>query len=231
MKKFCVLLFLFLFPLPAALGETQFSFPTGESFTLSAQLVGEQYRAADYALEKIYRLDIIAEETGDIFQSLYVSTQHDFEGQPGVIMKDLDFDGYPDLDILYLLGASNSQHTFFFYNPNESAFEARPFGPVWLSNYTLYPEKQLVYNYIHDSAATGTSEIYRWENETLRLVRRAEIRFDEQSPMTLILTVSEPDPDMGGVRETYRLLDLNTADEGTELALHQEADALLWEGL
>lgn len=229
MKKFFALLLLLLFLAPAALGEAQLSFPTGEQFSIAAEWVGEQYRGADYAQETIYRLDIIQEETKEIFQSLYVSTQDDFEGRPGIVAKDLDFDGYPDLDILYLLGASNSQHTFFFYNPNESAFEARNIGAIWLSNYTLYPEKQLVYNYIHDSAATGTSELYRWENGRLRLVRRAEIRFDEQAPMTLILTVSEPEPD-GGLRKTYRLLDLNTAKDGDELALHQEANTLLWNG-
>lgn len=232
MKKFFALLLLLLFLAPAALGEAQFSFPTGEQFSIAAEWVGQQYRGADYAREKIFRLDIIREETKEIFQSLYVSTQDDFEGRPGIVAKDLDFDGYPDLDILYLLGASNSQHTFFFYNPNESAFEARNIGAIWLSNYTLYPEKQLVYNYIHDSAATGASEIYRWEDGRLRLVRRAEICFDEKSPMTLILSVREPDEDWGGTRETYRRsLDLNQAAAGAELALHQEMEKLLWQGL
>ena len=50
--------------------------------------------------------------------------------------------------------------------------------------------------------------------------------------MTLILSVREPDEDWGGTRETYRRsLDLNQAAAGAELALHQEMEKLLWQGL
>lgn len=214
--------------LPPALGE-EVRLPDGRALRLEAAQVGEQVRGGDCRYERIFRLDVWADGQQQPLQSLYYTSE---EEQIFLRAVDLDFDGWPDLDAVYLLGASNSQHTFFFWDAQQGRFVPRNFGCVWLSNYELRADQGLIVNYIHDSAATGVKEIYRWAGNRLQLVRRGEIAWAGDAGDTLVLTLTEPEGADGGLRETYRAtLDLATAGEGEELALYQTRESLLWQGL
>lgn len=221
----------------SAMAEDAVLLPDGRRLLLTTERVGEQVRGADCEWEAIYRLDVQEEGAEQPLQSLYFTTletvaQDDGTEKPWIKAWDLDFDGWPDLDILYLLGASNSQHTFFFWDAEQGRFLSRHIGWAWLSSFELLPEKGLIVNYIHDSAATGTKEIYRWQDGRLQLVRRGEIAWSEEDAQTLVLTLTEPDPAQANTKETYRQeLNLRTAQAGEELALDQKREELLWQGL
>ena len=223
----------------SALADDAVLLPDGRRLLLEAELAGEQVRGADCEWEAIFRLDVREEGAERPLQSLYFTTLDAFsldegEQRPWIKAHDVNFDGWPDLDIIYLLGASNSQHTFFFWDAEQGRFIPRNIGWAWLSSFDLLPEKGLIVNYIHDSAATGTKEIYRWEEGKLRLVRRGEIAWSEEDGQTLVLTICEPDPVYGNTREIYRQeLDLRTAQAAEEatLALDQKREELLWQGI
>ena len=90
----------------------------------------------------------------------------------------------------------------------------------------------MIINYIHDSAMTGTKEIYRWEGKKLQLVRKGDIIWDETNPDILVLRIAQTDPEWGELTVIHtRSQDVNTASEAEILSMHQERDTLLFEGL
>lgn len=228
MKKFITaFLLLCLFSLPA-LADDSLTLPDGSNLQLQPILLGRQFREGN--TEDIYLLNLYKDD--GLFQQLYFTTLETRESGPFIKAHDLNFDGYPDLDIVYLLGASNSQHILFFYDQQLGGYAPWPYSYQWLSSFQADPETGYIINYIHDSAMTGTKEIYRWEGQKLNLVRRGDILWDEENPDSLILRISQPDPAWGEMTIAYsRTLDLKTATSDDELALHQEMEEKLWEGL
>jgi len=228
--KFVALFLCFAFCILPALGDDFIAMPDGQQIRLEPILLESQFRGADAVTEDIFVLTLYE---GDApFQELYFTTMESREYGPLIKAHDLNFDGWPDLDIIYLLGASNSQHIFFFYEPDIGLFRSWEYGYHWLSNFEADPETNLIINYIHDSAITGTKEIYRWEGKQLKLVRRGEIAWDENNPDALVLRIAAPDPQEGELKTIHTgALDLGTASENDLLSFHQERDKRLWEGL
>lgn len=204
----------------------------GLQYELSARKVGLQVRGWDCEEEEIWRLDVTCPQAADFpGQTLYFTRLPDIMGL--FTCADVNMDGYLDLDIFYNIGASNVQHTFFFWNPDTRAFETNHLGGAALSNYALYPEKQLLLNQVHDSAMTGTQELYRWATGNLRLVRRVDVSWMEETLRTtdtLLLRVFEPG-DGEPVEVRRETISAAAATDEELLAFSRHADELLWFGL
>ncbi|MBE5787581.1 MAG: hypothetical protein E7324_08600 [Clostridiales bacterium] len=230
MKKLIVSLLLLCLCILPALADDSLSLPDGRTLRLEPILLGQQFRAEEANTEDIYMLNLYNGE--GLFQQLYFTTLESREEGPFIKAQDLNFDGYPDLDIIYLLGASNSQHIFFFFDQETGRYAPWPYSYRWLSNFTADAEKKVIINYIHDSAMTGTKEIYRWEGKKLQLVRKGDIIWDETDPDILVLRIAQTDPEWGELTVIHtRSQDVNTASEAEILSMHQERDTLLFEGL
>ena len=226
---FLLLLFLCACSLPA-LADDSLSLPDGRQLRLEPLHLGDQYQVESANMESIFLLNLY--ENDALFQQLYFTTQENRQEGPFIKAQDLNFDGYPDLDIIYQLGASNSWHIFFFYDQDTGKYEPWQYSYMWLSNYTLDPENGYLINYVHDSAVTGTKEIYRWEEKTLQPVRSAHIRHDEYDYDTVHLEITYYG-DGPAKRETvhYRSLDLMSASDEEILSMHQEMDERLFKDL
>ena len=197
-------------------------------FTWETALVGQEVAGRECESRCIYRLDVAKD--GAPFQTLYFTRGERFEG--GVHLEDMNFDGYPDLVILYSLGAANAVYIFFLYDPAGGQFACTGDTGIfyWLSAYTLYPDRQLILNYIHDSALTGTAQLFDWAEGRLRLIREVDIAYDETNREQLVLTVRERDGEWGELHETERrVYPIEEAVNGP--ALDEARDRLLWQGL
>ena len=223
MKKMTAMLFCLMM-----LGILPVQAEENGGFTWETALVGQEIAGSECAFHWIYRLDVAKD--GAPFQTLYFTRGEMMED--GIHLEDMNFDGYPDLVILYSLGASNAAWTFFLYDPGIGQFTcARDAGIFyWLSSYTLYPDRQLILNYIHDSALTGTTQLFGWEDGWLRLIREVEIAQDEENRGQMLLIVRERDAEWGELHETgRRVYPIDAAVNS--LVLDEDRDALLWQGL
>lgn len=138
--------------------------------------VGGQVPPDMYRIEGIYMLQIWDQAAPDtLLDTLYFTSFEQVERYPDdmINLVDLNFDGYMDIDTVYSTGTSGMFHCFFLFNPATRRYEAREFGGAQLCQYTLYPQKGMIHNYIRDGAAGGTEELYRWEQGRLTLLRRA----------------------------------------------------------
>ena len=226
MKKAFIALMLLALP---ALADDHLSLPDGREVELAVFPLGEQYRGTEGNYEKLWLLQMYEGNAKAPFQSLAFATQRE---EAVVKVRDINFDGWPDLDILYLLGASNSQHIFFFYDQGSERYEPWHYGYAWLSNYEVDEKKQWIVNYIHDSAATGTKEVYRWEGKRLQLLRRWEVKWNEENMDEMLFFVWEADQENGGLKEIHSgRLNPFTAPEGTERELQRKLDEILFQGL
>lgn len=227
MKKWLLSLCALLLLFPLALAEDTVTLPDGRALALEVCLAGEQVRGSDCQWEHVFQLDVYDQIDHRLEQRLYFTA---VEREPFVKVHDVDMDGWDDLDIIYLSGATNAQHTFFFYDPSQGCFAPRQYGYAWLSNFTLWPEQGVLVNHLHNSAFTGVQEIYRWVDGQLSLVKRGEIDFVPQREDLLVLTISAPDAALGERVILYTqtaLLD----DEPALRALYDKREELLWEGL
>ena len=228
--KLCLMIVLALALCLPALADDALSLPDGRQFRLEAKRLGEQYRAEEYETEGIYMLNLMEGEA--VFQQLFFTTLESGEEGPFIRTEDLNFDGYPDLDITYALGNANSRHIFFFYDQDTGKYEPWAYGSDWISNYILDAEKGYLINYTHDSAVTGQTAIYRWEGKQLQLLRLGSLTWDEYDPHLVRLTVT--DYSYHPARQQLILeksLDVAQASEEEVLSLMQEMEAKLWEGL
>lgn len=235
MKKLTMILLALLMLLAlgcSALAETNVALPDGRTLRLEAQLVGKQRNGGTCEDEEIYRLDVYEGQAEQPKQTLYFTREN---GELVIETVDLDFDGFLDLDILYGSGATNSLHTFFRWDSAQDQFTAENGIYFWLSNYTLYPEKKLILNYLHNSAAEGVTQLFHWEQDadgqpTLALIREAEVASDPDEPDTLNLIIREPNQEWGELRETARYT--YSFDQAMEdRAIYEKEEQLLWEGI
>ncbi len=115
--------------------------------------------------EYIYRL---ITETG---QELFFTS---VEEEPGILYKDVNFDGHEDIVVTTSRGATNFFVEFFVWDGVKYVM-AEHRGAENLPNYSLYPEYGLVKTDGVNGGAGSLFEdcLFRWEGTDLKLVRRA----------------------------------------------------------
>lgn len=248
MKKWIALLLtlvLSLSCLTALAAEKGEPFRTEEGYTLQITRLGMQKTGSDCISETLYQLDVAFPGQSDFSQTVYFSREgwYGYEGWntanedlSGMVrLEDVNFDGYPDLVITYFTGATNASFSFFLWDNEAQQFTADNGIWVWLSNYTLYPEKQIVYNHLHNSAVENMEQVLRWEKDEegkpqLKLIREVEIAGDVDNPDVYYLIEREPDTEYGNTKETYR--QAYSAQEIMNSAAAYDAETeRLWRGL
>lgn len=191
-------------------------FQTEQGYTLQITRLGWQKTGTDCTQETLYQMQIAFPGQSSFSQTVYFTRlgwygtggwEEDQDLNGMVVLKDLNFDGFPDLDILYNIGASNIVHTFFLWDNQQQRFTADNGIMHWLSIYELYPEKQIVYDYQHVSAAESVRRVYRWEQrgdgeKRLQLIREVELAEDRANLGTYYLI--ERVPMDGELTEIYR---------------------------
>lgn len=159
MKKFLTLLLALMMMTLPALAETK----------IEAQVLGSQVMEGSDA--SIVRVDFSGDKE---IPSLYVLTQSPWllkDDPTAIELQDVNFDGYEDLVLVTMAGASNTVYTFYLWDEKAGAFETESKFEVW--NYQLFPAQGLVESY-------GTSgyagllhqiDIYGWEGSEMKLLR------------------------------------------------------------
>lgn len=145
-KSLLLLLFLLMFPLPAA-----------------AEIVGTTPQS-----EYIHRY--IAPNGQEIY---YVSHEDEWAT---VQQKDVNFDGHDDLVFLITLGASNGFFEFYVWDDGQYVLAGRnALHGDGLPNFELHPDLGLVstYHQIGWAGLLHEKHIFRWKENNLELVRYA----------------------------------------------------------
>lgn len=117
-------------------------------------------------------------------------------------LLDANFDGYMDFAYTWFLAATNKNDSLWLWDEETGTFVyGEDFAGHGLG---LDEEAELVYTYMHGSAASGTTEISRWEDGELLCIRRIETHYPkyEGEVVTQLLTVE--DRIDGELTEVYR---------------------------
>ncbi len=100
--------------------------------------------------------------------------------QEGVVLDDVNFDGYQDMVLLTALGARNVFQTVALWNRGEGRFAPVMQGVAWdaenrclsreseqleLCNYELIPERRAIRSDVADGYAYRTETVYAWEDD------------------------------------------------------------------
>lgn len=105
-------------------------------------------------------------------QTIYFVSQ---EEQPLCDQLDVNFDGYPDLVVTTIRGATNCYCEFFIWQGGSYVRAAHPGVEEGIANYQLYPENGWVLSSANNGNAGALYEecLYGWDGTDLRLLRRA----------------------------------------------------------
>ena len=142
---------------------------------IDVQTVGQQTVGTDgYAQEiSILRIDIADGER--TIPSVYALTQTTglTEEETLCTLEDVNFDGYDDLVVVTMAGASNGCFTFYLWNPETGTYEG--FGGDDLWNYQLYPAQRIVVSHGTSGWAglLHQTDVYGWDEtgRSLKLLR------------------------------------------------------------
>ena len=142
----------------------------------------------------------------------------------------MNMDGYPDLSLMRSTGATDAFASHYLYNPQTGLFEHDE-ALDWLSilRCTLYPQTGYVLNYLHDGAATGTWELFKWQSGSLVQFARASILAPEYDLFSGRLEAKVEQLALGQWQTLY-----DEVFEADDSAWQTHADvilALLWSGV
>lgn len=92
-------------------------------------------------------------------------------------LMDVNFDGYMDFTYPDVWFATNMREELYVWDEGQGKFL---YGGSFVGH-GLYAdeEQQVVYNYIHGSAASGVHEVYRWEKDEMVCVREIELCYPD----------------------------------------------------
>lgn len=128
---------------------------------------------AEFIQANLYDVTIAEKANpANILQSFSCTSIHMPDPEYFARLIDLNFDGCLDLDIAFFRAATNTEHRYYLWDESLHGYTEQTLGNMTLSWYTLYPETKIISSYVHDSAATGVSEIYQWIDGELILMRR-----------------------------------------------------------
>ena len=105
---------------------------------------------------------------------------------------DINFDGYPDLTLIFSQGAQNIYYDGWVWDQKTGQFIHDPIIRT-LSSPVFDAENQRIYTYEHGSATDHVSSTYAYQNGTLTEIERIEQSFDERTQLFAIRTYARRD--------------------------------------
>ena len=142
----------------------------GKAVRVEVTQIGEN---PDYG-EATYSVRVEAD--GTTTQSFVYTGGRIDEYWKAVYPTDVNMDGYPDLLLMGIAGASDAFGTHYIYDPASGRFaEHDELADFSVYRCILYPQTGYVLNYLHDGAATGTWALYQWQSGQLVQLARASL--------------------------------------------------------
>ena len=95
--------------------------------------------------------------------------------EPRFYLDDVNFDGWDDLVVMTISGATNAWYTFFTYDPVCDEYtHVTHYGAEFI-NYGTYPQYGIISSYGKNGYAglLHVSSLYRWEGNRLKQIRSA----------------------------------------------------------
>ncbi len=177
----------------------------------------------------IYHLRFTLTEKGNenaVYQQFDLKTEQALDAEHSLKFVDLNFDGYLDIDARYYMAAGNDVHRFFLWNKDAMRYEAATIGNMEVSWYSLYPDKGVITSYVHDSAVSGVSELYKVEDGEIALQRVVDTTaFDgDTNNYHLRVTDYTTGAEVVTREEVY-------PEEDKHYEVLEQVDGLLWEGI
>ena len=176
-------------------------------------------------------------------QALYFTSEME---EPRFSLDDVNFDGWDDLVVMTISGATNAWYTFFTYDPAADAYTHVPHYGAEFINYTTYPQYGIIASYGKNGYAglLHVSSLYRWEGNRLKQIRSAvsdewsESIFEGNTYTQIIhgdiLHVKVLDHTTGhdGTVIYERFVPMDDLQENEDYQRNYEAEnAALWQGL
>ena len=95
------------------------------------------------------------------------------EQEPYIQMDDVNFDGWDDIVVMTVSGATNAWYTFFTYDHVHDAYVHVQHDGAEIINYTTYPQYGIIASYGKNGSAglLHVNSLYRWEGNRLRQIR------------------------------------------------------------
>lgn len=103
-------------------------------------------------------------------QALYFTSEME---EPRFYLDDVNFDGWDDLVVMTISGATNAWYTFFTYDPVRDEYtHVRHYGEEFI-NYGTYPQYGVISSYGKNGHAglLHVASLYRWEGNRLIQIR------------------------------------------------------------
>lgn len=93
--------------------------------------------------------------------------------EPQFYLDDVNFDGWDDIAIMTVSGATNAWYTFFTYDPERDEYTHVPHHGAEFINYKTYPQYGIIESYGTSGRAglLHVTSLYRWEGDRLRQIR------------------------------------------------------------
>ena len=176
-------------------------------------------------------------------QVLYFTSEME---EPRFYQDDVNFDGFDDLVIMTVSGATNAWYTFFTYDPALAEYKhVLHYGAEFI-NYGTYPQYGIISSYGKSGRAglLHTEDLYRWEGSRLKLIRSSvsdewsEDIFEGETYTNIIhgdvlhVTVRDYTYDDVGMVIYERFIELDeTMNNEDYRRIYDEEMAALWQGL
>ena len=172
-------------------------------------------------------------------QELYFTSELEV---PRIHLDDVNFDGWDDIVVMTISGASNAWYTFFTYDHVRDEYTHVPHHGAEFINYSTYPQYGIISSYGKNGNAglLHVASLYRWEGNRLKLIRDAvsdewsEYSFEGETYTKTIrgdlvhIIVRDYTNGYEGMVIFDRVFTKDEAWEGDALAQEQAA---LWQGI
>lgn len=175
-------------------------------------------------------------------QEVYFTAMED---EVYIDFRDVNFDGFEDIVVDNVMGASNFFSEFFVYEAASGAYvrAVTDGDEERLCNYSLHPENGIVATYTNAGSAglIHVMNLYRWEGNVLRLIRSAvsdewsEDVFEGQTYTSVIhgdiLHMTVRDHTRGGYDDAVVWEVIIPVDNADVQQLYEEEMNALWQGI
>lgn len=103
-------------------------------------------------------------------QVLYFTSELE---EPRFYLDDVNFDGWDDIAVMTISGATNAWYTFFTYDSVHDVYTHVPHYGAEFINYTTYPQYGIIASYGKNGYAglLHVTSLYRWEGNRLKQIR------------------------------------------------------------
>lgn len=176
-------------------------------------------------------------------QVLYFTSELE---EPRFYLDDVNFDGWDDIVVMTISGATNSWYTFFTYDKARDEYTHVPHYGAEFINYATYPQYGIIASYgtSGNAGLLHVASLYRWEGNRLKQIRSSvsdewtETSFEGDTYTqiihgdTLHVTVLDHTAGNDGTVIYERMFPLDDVMESEDYQrIYDEENAALWQGI